>query len=125
MHGCTLVSTCGLCYEQAESSSHLFIYLYFAVAVRRCIGLKLNCTVSLTSVLSLLDCVHVRCSSQVRDIFVAAIVHSVYCIWLVRNVLRFNSVPPSIHATMARITSFVAMSECTPTVIVYHLILLF
>jgi len=44
------------------------------------------------------------------DIYVAAIVHMVYCIWLARNALRFSSVPISIHATIAKITSFVAMS---------------
>jgi len=41
---------------------------------------------------------------------VAAIVHTVYCIWLACNALCFNSVPCSLHAIMAKITSFVALS---------------
>ena len=41
---------------------------------------------------------------------VGAIIHVVYCIWLSRNALRFSSAHPSLHDTMAKITSFVAMS---------------
>jgi len=107
---CTLVSICGLCYKQAETSPHLFLSCDFVLAVWHCIGLKLNRTLSLDSILSLLSCVPTCCSSQVRDVYVAAIVHSVYCIWLSRNALRFSFVPPSLHATMARVSSFVAMS---------------
>lgn len=44
---------------------------------------------------------------------VAAIIHAIYCIWLSRNALRFSSAHPSLHATMAKITSFVAMSGMT------------
>jgi len=105
-----MVSICVLCFKQAESSSHLFLTYDFAVTVWRCLGLKINRTVNLQLVTTLLECIPVRCSSHVLDIYVAAIVHTVCCIWLARNALRFSSVPISIHATMAKITSFVAMS---------------
>jgi hypothetical protein len=108
--GCTLVSICGLCYKQAESSSHLFLTCDFAVAVWRCLGSKLNLSLHLSSVQNLLDCIPDRCSSQMKDVMVAAIIHVVYCIWITRNDFRFNSAHPSLHHTMAKITSFVAMS---------------
>ena len=76
----------------------------------KCIGLKLNRVVPLTSVLAILVCVPAHCSSQLRDVIVAAIVHTMYCIWLARNAFRFSSASPCIHSTLARITSMVALS---------------
>jgi len=43
-------------------------------------------------------------------VLVAAIVHSVHAIWLARNAVRFNATFVTIHATMAKITSMIAMS---------------
>jgi len=108
--GYTLVSICGFCYKHVESSSHLLLSCDFAVVVWRCLGLKLNRSLPLFSVQNLLDSIPDRCSSQMKDVMVAAIVHAVCCIWIARNVFRFSSVPPSLHAAMAKITSFVAMS---------------
>jgi len=41
---------------------------------------------------------------------VSAIVHDVHSIWLARNVVRFTLVVVSLHATMAKFSSLVAMS---------------
>ena len=73
-------------------------------------GAQLNCSFSLSSVASLLDCVPRQCSSQLRDVFVAAIIHTVHAIWLARNSIRFSSAKVSIHNTMIKISSLIALS---------------
>jgi len=107
---CTMVSICVLCYKQAESSLHLFLSCTFVVALWRWLGAQLNCHFSLVSVASLLDCISRLCSSQLRDVFVAAIIHTVHAIWLARNSIRFSSNKVSIHYTMIKISSLIALS---------------
>jgi len=98
MRGCTLVSICVLCYRQVETSFHLFMSCDFAVAIWRWLGLKLNRIISLISIASLLECIPVRCSLQVRDDFVFAIVQALHYIWLARIVVWFISTAVSFHA---------------------------
>jgi len=43
LRGCTLVSICVLCFQNAESSTHLFLTCDFAVALWRWLGAQLNC----------------------------------------------------------------------------------
>jgi len=108
--GCTLVSMCPLCYHQAESSRHLFLDCDFSQTIWLWLGTKLQRTIPLVAPSSLLSCIPQRCSSQLRDVLIAAIVHTVHAIWLARNAVRFNAASVTIHATMANITSMLAMS---------------
>jgi hypothetical protein len=108
--GCITVSICNLCMQTEETSAHLFLHCSFAVALWSWLGCKLNCVLDLTSVISLLDCVPLRCSTQVTDIFVAAIVHTLHIIWLSRNSLRFSPNAVSLHAAKVRIQAAVALS---------------
>jgi len=108
--GCTLVSVCLLCYKHAECSTHLFLECDFARNIWIWLGLKLECSIPFVSFAALLECIPQRCSSQIRDVMVAAVVHTIYSIWLARNALRFNSAKVSIHATLAKISSFISMS---------------
>ncbi|KEH15662.1 transmembrane protein, putative [Medicago truncatula] len=43
-------------------------------------------------------------------VFAAALVHTVHTIWLARNAIRFSSANVSIHTSMAKISSLVALS---------------
>lgn len=108
--GCTLVSMCLLCSKHAESSTHLFLECTFSHSIWQWLDIKLQQTISLASPTSLLPCVPQRCSSQLRDVLAAAIVHTVHTIWLARKVVRFNAAHISLHATLAKISSLIAMS---------------
>lgn len=48
-------------------------------------------------------------SSQLFDVFAASLVHKVHTIWLDRNAIRLSFANVSLHASMAKISSFVAM----------------
>jgi len=110
LRGCTLVSICVLCFRNAESSTHLFLSCDFAVALWRWLGVQLNCSFSLSSVASLLYCVPRQCSSQLRYVYVAEIIHTVHSIWIARNSIRFSSATVSIHNTIIKISSLIALS---------------
>lgn len=115
MRGCTLVSVCVLCFKQAETSSHLFLECDFAVSVWRWLSVKLQCNISLLSFSSILDCIPPRCSSQVSDVFAAALVHTVHTILLARNAIRFSSLKTTLHNTFAKISTLVTMSGVIST----------
>jgi len=108
--GCTLVSVCVLCFSHEETSSHLFLHCEFATIIWKWLSLQLRCNISLVSCSSILECIPRSCSSQLLDVFAAALVHTVHTIWLARNAIRFSSANVSIHASMAKISSLVALS---------------
>jgi hypothetical protein len=114
VRGCILVSIYLLCYMHAENSTHLFLECEFARKIWNWLGLKLHRNISLVSFAALLECVPQRCSSQIRDVMVASVAHTVYSIWIAWNALRFTSATLSIHATLAKITSFTTMSGTVP-----------
>jgi len=108
--GCTIVSVCVLCYQHAETSSHLFLERTFATSVWRWLGVKLNCSISMLSYSSLLECILHSGNSQVSDVFAAAIIHTVHTIWLARNAIRFSSSRINFHNTLEKISTLVTMS---------------
>jgi len=106
-----VVSVCSLCLISNESSDHLFLCCQFATWLWDWIGIKLNCVIDTSSVDSLLSCRPARCSSQMSDIFLAAVLHTIHTIWWARNSLRFSVVTPTLHSAKVRIHSSIAMSR--------------
>lgn len=89
--GCTIVSICVLCFRAAETSDHIFFSCDYAVRLWCWLGALLHCSFPLQSLEALLSCVPATCTSQLRDVFVSAIVHALHKIWLARNEIRFGS----------------------------------
>jgi ribonuclease HI len=108
--GCVMASVCNFCMNSEESSDHLFLRCSFALALWSWIGGKLHCGINLTSIASIFDCVPARCSSQIADIYVAAVTHTLHIIWLSRNSLRFSSDVVSLHAAKVRLHAAISMS---------------
>jgi len=107
---CVTVSVCNCCMNSDESLDHLFLRCPFALALWSWLGGKLNCVLNLSSVASILDCVPHRCSSQIADIYVAAVIHTLHIIWLSRNSLRFSSDTVFVHVAQVRIHAAISMS---------------
>jgi len=110
VRGCVVVSTCSLCLKNYETSEHLFLSCPFAVSLWNWIGGKLNSTINHSSVLSLLSCIPVSCSSHVSDIFVAAVMHTFHIIWISCNSLRFSRDIVTVHDAQVHLHASVAMS---------------
>jgi len=108
--GCVVVFVCSFCLKTDESSIHLFLHFPFAVELWIWICGRLNCTFDLSSVTTLLSCIHVPCSSQVSDTFVDVVVYTLHIIWISRNLLQFYMDVVSQHAAKVRLHTFVAMS---------------
>jgi hypothetical protein len=108
--GCIVVSVCSLSMVSDESSEHLFLRCHFSTSLWDWMGFKLNCVIDISSVASLLSFRPATCSSQVSDIFIAAILHTIHTIWWASNSLRFSAVTPTLHSSKVRIHSAIAMS---------------
>ncbi|XP_039686503.1 uncharacterized protein [Medicago truncatula] len=119
--GCIVVSVCNLCLTAAESSEHLFLSCIFAAQLWGWLGSRLNCVVDTSSFAALLSCRSASCSSQVAEIYLAAILHTLHTIWCARNSIRFSFLAPSLHAAQVRIHSSITMSgnasrgKCLPS----------
>ena len=95
--GCVIVSVCCFCLNSVETLEHLFLHYTFASDLWTWLGEKLHRSIDRISIASLLNCIPTHCSSQVSDIYLAAILHTVHIIWLARNAFRFQSQVQSIR----------------------------
>jgi len=108
--GCVIVSICCYCLKTDETSDQLFFRCLFAIRLWTWLGSKLNCNFDTSSVVSLLSCIPIACSSQVSDIFIAGIVHALHIIWISHNSSRFSSDVVTLHASQVRLHTSIVMS---------------
>jgi len=108
--GCIIVSVCCFCLLNDKTSEHLFLHCPFAMEIWNWIGGKLNFGFDCTSFESLLLSLPQNRSSQVRDIFLAVVVHTLHSIWLARNTVHFSSNAFSLHAVQLRVQAAISMS---------------
>ena len=73
-------------------------------------GGTLNIMFHLASFQSLLNSIPTNFSSQARDIYLAAVVHTLHHIWLSRNSLRFTMLTPSLHSVQVCIHADISLS---------------
>jgi len=76
--GCIIVSICSFCMCTDESSNHLFLQCPFAMNIWRWLGGMLHVNFNMSFFAALLSSFLQNCSSQVRDIYVAAAVHTLH-----------------------------------------------
>ena len=89
----------------------LFFYLGLAlVTTSMCLGAKLKSAFDFSTTGLVLLCIPLRCSSQVRDMFLASILHTMHAIWLARNILWFGIWKISLCAAQRFIGSTIALS---------------
>lgn len=69
----------------------------------------MSCIFDFSSVGALLNCLPTYSSSQVRDVFFAAIIHTVHSIWKAQNTIRLSQYKVSLHATKSSIISMAAL----------------
>jgi len=108
--GCIVVSACCFCLYTDKTSDHLFLRCPFAMELLTWLGGKLNRVIDCASALSILSCIPTRCSSQVADIYLASIIHTVHTIWLSRNSIQFSSKVATVQSAKVKIHSLSAMS---------------
>jgi len=109
--GCIIVSICSFCLATDETSTHLFLLCPFATTIWLWLGGLLNITFNLASFETLLSSIPRNCSSQMRDIYVAALTHTLHDIWLTRNALRFTTTTTAaVFSTKAHIHAAISFS---------------
>lgn len=113
--GCALVSMCSFCLEQVETSDHLFLRCKFVVTLWSWLCSQLHVGLDFSSIKALMSSLPRHCSSQVRDLYVAAVVHMVHSIWWARNNVRFSSAKVSSHAVQVRVHAFIGLSGAVST----------
>lgn len=101
---------CSFCLKNVETSDHLFFNCDFAASVWNWLGLLLHFVIDHTSALALFNSIPRPCSSQMHDVFLAAIVHSVHALWWARNNILFSSKKPSLHAVQVRVHALIGLS---------------
>lgn len=101
--GCTTVSICDLCYQDSETSDHLFFHCSFAKSLWNWLAYVTSCNVDTTALTSVLALCSKGWSLQVKDLITAAIINIIWVIWFCRNKVRFDNRRISIRAAIGMV----------------------
>jgi len=74
------------------------------------LGLQLRFVIDHSSIHALLQCIPQTWSSQMSDMFVDAMVHSIHSLWWARNNLQFSAKSSTLHTAQVRVHSLIALS---------------
>jgi hypothetical protein len=89
LRGCHLPSVCNMCFQNVETSFHLFFQCPFAVYIwtwfSKIVGLNQHFN-SIEEIWSLCD---INWQPRCKVVILAALVNIISTIWLVRNQIRF------------------------------------
>jgi len=108
--GCAIVSMCSLCLQSVETSDHLFFHCTVAASLWTWLRNSLQLVFDVSSIYALLHSLPISCSTQLKDIYLAAVVHLIHSIWWARNNSRFSSNRVYLQAVQVRVHSLIGMS---------------
>jgi len=74
------------------------------------LGDRLGCVIDGTSMLTLLELIPAKCSSQCHDVLYSAVIHTVHTIWMAQNVVRYIPDGFSLHAATTKVYVCITLS---------------
>ncbi|XP_019432512.1 PREDICTED: uncharacterized protein LOC109339512 [Lupinus angustifolius] len=113
--GCMLASKCNLCNCHVETEDHLFFSCTAAKGIWNWFSDKFSIQINHSSIHSIIkDCVAIR-GSQLREVSLACVVHSINTIWFCRNQNRFEDKLISSSQALSRIKRETSYSGSYPS----------
>lgn len=108
--GCITVSVCGLYYQHAKSSDHIFFQCSFAKEIWSWFSSIIQQSVDLSSFESILSICNRSWSPQILDVISAAIVNIIWAISFCRNKIKFDNKRVSARAAISMITASTSLT---------------
>ena len=99
-----------LCFQQPESTKHLFVECSFANHIWSWLSSLLNSNASISSGDDLINLMNKQCSPQCKVVTLSAIINAVNAIWFARNQIRFNNTKIHWRSSITRIKAYVNLS---------------
>ncbi|XP_019431610.1 PREDICTED: uncharacterized protein LOC109338761 [Lupinus angustifolius] len=115
--GYNMVSICNLCIAHSKTSSHLFFSCPLTIHIWNWINGIFNLTLDISSIKPILQAAKNYWSDQVKDLFMACIIHAIGTIWWCRKQMRFENKHQSLGYVINRIRMATSLSGISSKVI--------